>query len=89
MVRGIAAERFSSAGFRHEAVILQPEADAPFLVVHTDIHAEDHVGREDGRTLYHIVHIVADVMRAAVPRASFPISSTLQRTPASTRRSAL
>ncbi len=51
-----------TAGFRHEAVILQAEANAPFLVVHADIHAEDHVGREDGRTLYHIVYIVADVM---------------------------
>ena len=64
MVRGIPAERFSQPVSVTRQLSSRPEADAPFLVVHADIHAEDHVGREDGRTLYHIVHIVADVMRS-------------------------
>ena len=58
-----------AAGFRHQAIVFQAEADAPVLVVHADIHAEGHVGGDDFRPCHHIVDIVAGWWR---PRPPWP-----------------
>ncbi len=67
MVRGTDAEVLC-AGRRDKAVILHAEADAEIFGVNADINAEDHVRRDRlAECIDNIVHVVADMVRTAVP----------------------
>ena len=69
-----------TAVFCHEAVVFQPEADSPCLVVDTDIHTEDHARCQNFRTFDHIVHIISDMVCAAVPHVCSDIFLAFQDT---------
>ena len=56
-----------------KAVILQTEADPPFLVIDAHIHAEYHPRFDHLRGLYRVVYIKANVVGTHVP----PIGSHL------------
>ena len=53
--------------FRYQQVVLQAEADAPFLVVDAHVDAEHHARFDRQRTLDNIMHVVAHMVCAAVP----------------------
>ena len=61
-----------TAILRYQAVILKAEADAPFLAVDADIHAENHTRLYD-IDIDQIMCVPANMVGAAVPDISADI----------------